>query len=158
MRSPRPSPPLDQNPLYTRRTRRLVCKLVNFLTSQFIRGGSFFILLFFLLVSTLHIQALLRQGFGIPSGNWKVKTKEPPRAHISPRDVLDLFYAHANSSEWGLIGHFARSAFRRTPSGRLICRGFLVKMQHKQHFFIQKLADVGKKTLPLQQNSIKTCR
>ena len=32
---------------------------------------------------------------------------------------LFLFYAHANSSEWGLIGHFARSAFRRTPSGRL---------------------------------------
>ena len=47
-----------------------------------------------------------------------------------------FIYAHANSSEWGLIGHFARSAFRRTPSGRLICRGFLVKMQHKQHFFI----------------------
>ena len=106
-----------------------------------------------------HIQALLRQGFGIPSENRKVKRdfwqtaiREhqsgnqvvcestarqflPPKAHKSPTDVLDLFYAHANSSEWGLIGHFARSAFRRTPSGRLTCRGFLVKMQHKQHFF-----------------------
>ena len=40
-------------------------------------------------------------------------------------------------------------------SGRLTCRGLLVKMQHKQHFFMQKLADIGKKTLPLQQNSIK---
>ena len=42
----------------------------------------------------------------------------PQKAHRCPRDLLVLFYAHANSSEWGLIGHFARSAFRRTPSGR----------------------------------------
>ena len=29
-----------------------------------------------------------------------------------------LFYARISSSEWGLFGHIARSAFRRTPSGR----------------------------------------
>ena len=29
-----------------------------------------------------------------------------------------LFYARVSSSEWGLFGHIARSAFRRTPSGR----------------------------------------
>ena len=89
-----------------------------------------------------------------PSVNIRVVTKwyakvpptiSPQKVHRCPIDVLDLFYAHANSSEWGLIGHFARSAFRRTPSGSLTCWGFLVKMQHKQHFFIQKLADVGKK-------------
>ena len=70
--------------------------------------------------------------------NWQENDGEvpqPAKVHRCPRDVLVLFYAHANSSEWGLIGHFARSAFRRTPSGRLTCRGFLVKMQHKQHFF-----------------------
>ena len=33
--------------------------------------------------------------------------------------IFILFYAHARSSEWGLFGHIARSAFRRTPSGRL---------------------------------------
>ena len=31
-------------------------------------------------------------------------------------------------------------------SGRLTCRGFLVKMQHKQHFFTQKLAESAKNT------------
>ena len=34
--------------------------------------------------------------------------------------MLILFYAHANSLEWGLFGHFARSAFRRTPSGHVV--------------------------------------
>ena len=29
-----------------------------------------------------------------------------------------LFYARVSSSEWELFGHIARSAFRRTPSGR----------------------------------------
>ena len=44
--------------------------------------------------------------------------------------------------------------------------GLLVKMQHKQHFFIQKLADVGKKNTTfaakfnkkLADNEIYICR
>ena len=47
-----------------------------------------------------------------------------PKAHRSPTDLLwwspNLFYACADSSKWGLFGRCARSAFRRTPSGRLI--------------------------------------
>ena len=31
----------------------------------------------------------------------------------------NLFYACADSSEWGLFGRCARSAFHRTPSGRV---------------------------------------
>ena len=34
----------------------------------------------------------------------------------------NLFYACADSSEWGLFGRCARSAFRRTPSGRVARR------------------------------------
>ena len=42
----------------------------------------------------------------------------PQKAHRSPIDVLILFYACADSSKWELFGRCARSAFRRTPSGR----------------------------------------
>lgn len=42
--------------------------------------------------------------------------------HRKPIDVLDMSYGARES-----------------------CGGLLVKMQHKQHFFMQKLADVGKK-------------
>ena len=45
-------------------------------------------------------------------------SKKPQKAHRYPRDVLILFYACADSSKWGLFGRCARSAFRRTPSGR----------------------------------------
>ena len=38
-------------------------------------------------------------------------------AHRYPIDLFILFYACADSSEWGLFGRCARSAFRRTPSG-----------------------------------------
>ena len=40
------------------------------------------------------------------------------RAHLGHR-CAHLFYACADSSEWGLFGRCARSAFRRTPSGRV---------------------------------------
>ena len=39
------------------------------------------------------------------------------RAQLGDRCAF-LFYARVSSSEWGLFGHIARSAFRRTPSGR----------------------------------------
>ena len=45
------------------------------------------------------------------------KSESPQKAHRSPRDLLLLFYARAYPSEWGLFGHIARSAFRRTSSG-----------------------------------------
>ena len=47
--------------------------------------------------------------------------RKPLKAHRSPRDVLVLFYACADSSKWGLLGRYTRSAIRRTPSGRLTC-------------------------------------
>ena len=55
-----------------------------------------------------------------------LETQKPPKAHRSPRDVLqwspNLFYTCADSSKWGLFGRCARSAFRRTTSGRITCR------------------------------------
>ena len=54
-----------------------------------------------------------------------VETQKLQKAHRSPIDVLILFYACADSSEWGLFGRCARSAFRRTPSGPETCRKFV---------------------------------
>ena len=51
-------------------------------------------------------------------------TFKPPKAQRSPTDLLVLFYACADSSKWGLFGRYTRSAFRRTPSGRLTRRQF----------------------------------
>ena len=52
-----------------------------------------------------------------------LETQKPQKAHRSPIEVLSwspiLFYACADSSKWGLFGRCTRSAFRRTPSGRL---------------------------------------
>ena len=43
--------------------------------------------------------------------------QKPLKTHSCPIDVLVLSYACADSSKWGLFGRYARSAFRRTPSG-----------------------------------------
>ena len=52
-----------------------------------------------------------------------------------------FIYACADSSEWGLFGRCARSAFRRTPSGRLICKTLFLYQRYTKG--IQK-ADVIK--------------
>ena len=60
------------------------------------------------------IQALLCK-----TENGKVKTenlKATDKTQLAHR-YAHLFYARVSSSEWGLFGHIARSAFRRTPSG-----------------------------------------
>ena len=44
--------------------------------------------------------------------------------------MLVLFYACADSSEWGLFGRCARSAFRHTPLGPETC-GELVGLSLK---------------------------
>ena len=60
--------------------------------------------------------ARVRYPFGkLKSENGKLKATDVTQlAHR----YAHLFYARVSSSEWGLFGHIARSAFRRTPSGR----------------------------------------
>ena len=58
--------------------------------------------------------------------SWQCKcsglgTDKRSNSHRKPTDLLVLFYACADSSKWGLFGRYTRSAFRCTPSGRLIC-------------------------------------
>ena len=63
--------------------------------------------------------------YPIRGGRWSSENGKLKSEYITATDKTQLayrcahlFYARAYSSEWGLFGHIARSAFRRTPSGR----------------------------------------
>ena len=117
----------------------------RFLTPLLFTGGvSFYILL-------ARMYSLLRQGVGIPSAKTNTENgtlKATGKTQLAHRYAWYLFYvllyfltmgivreqyskchsrhffiyACADSSKWGLFGRCARSAFRRTPSGRETCK------------------------------------
>ena len=68
---------------------------------------------------------------------------QPQKAHRCPRDVLVLFYACADSSKWGLFGRCARSAFRRTPSGRLTCKSLFLYQRYTKGIQITGTMEYG---------------
>ena len=62
------------------------------------------------------IGSKLLEMFAVEKGKGE-NTIAIDRAQLGDRCAF-LFYARVSSSEWELFGHIARSAFRRTPSGR----------------------------------------